>query len=573
MTDYKISLSGKNGIIEGPRAPQFFDLSRGLPGRRKWVGGRLVFEPSRANLECISRAGLKLIWDSTIHSRVAELKSVIADEALARRVKESPPTAVEWQFKTEPYQHQLTAFALCKDRKYFGLFLEMGLGKTKVIIDAAAYKYERDEIDTLIVLSPNGVHRQWVDEQVPIHLPDRIPHKASYYAAYMRKAEEEQWNATLVYRAGLRILSFNIETLQSKKGHAIIERILKSGRCMLVIDESVRIKEGSAARTNNALKLAPLAVCRFIMSGAPVTQGVEDLFTQLNFLHQDVMGYSSFYTFRDHFCVMGGFEGKEVTGYRNMEEFTDRLALHAIRETKSNCLDLPEKIYVRKEVDLTDEQKKHYATMKKEAYAAMDSGELVTADIALLKVLKLQQITSGFLNDIDQETGKLIKRHEFPSRRAQVCADLIEEAQGKVIVWARFHYDLEQISAELTKRKIKFVEYSGRVTDEGDRADALDRFKNGDAKVMIGTARAGGTGLNLTVASTMIYYSNNFSADDRWQSEDRIHRIGQDRGCVYIDLVAKGTVDGHILSALRKKEDIARMSVGAIQHMISAEAA
>jgi hypothetical protein len=570
--EFRIGHDGRNALMTGPQCPTFLDISRGMPGRRRWVGNTLVFEATRANVEYLRRAAVTLVWDDSIQSTLHGLKTLEQAEADTRAMKHQPPEASNWVFKTKPYQHQRTAFSLCKDREFFALFMEMGTGKTKVIIDVAGYKYCNGQIDQVIVLAPNGVHQQWVEQQVPIHMPDDIPHSAAAYAAYMRKAEKAVWDKATAYDAGLRILTFNIETLSAPRGVKLLENLMAGRRTMLVIDESVRIKDISAARTKNALALAKHATCRFIMSGAPVTQGIEDLFTQLKFLNTDILGYSSFYTFRDHFCTMGGFEGKSIVGYRNVDELVSRLELHSFRVTKNECLDLPAKIYVTREVELTDEQKVMYQSMQDQAFAAIKSGAIVDATNAMVKVLRLQQILSGFLNETDPSNPGVTTQHEFKSNRPKVGVDVVEEAQGKVIVWCRFHYDIVALTAEFKRRGIKWVEYSGRVDDEG-RSAAINAFMTDPTvKVFIGTARAGGTGLNLTVANTMVYYSNDFSADTRWQSEDRIHRIGLKGTATYIDIVSRCTIDIRITQALRRKKGIANMALNELAELLAPEA-
>jgi SNF2 family DNA or RNA helicase len=303
-------------------------------------------------------------------------------------------------------------------------------------------------------------------------------------------------------------------------------------------------------------------VARIIATGTPITEGIEYLYGQLSFLSEDILGYDSYTTFTAQYCMKGGFENKQIVGYRNTEEISRKLSQHGLILKKKDCVDLPDKIHMNTFVELTKEQRQAYKEMRANAMILLSDTEAVTAANAMVQILKLQQILCGFSRDDD---GNLV---EYPNNRVGACIDAVEAATGKVIVWARFHYDLDQLGAALKKAGVKFVEYSGRIDSDVKEKNKTAFMTDPSVKVFLGTPRSGGTGLNLTIASTQVFYSNEFSAESRWQAEDRIHRIGQTVAPTYIDLMVPGTVDERIATALKAKHNVAHMMAEQVKAML-----
>lgn len=548
-----IQLEGKAGKISGHWNHTLLDVIRNMPGFKRWKDYVVSFEMTGANLEYLTSALPEAIWTPEAKAERDRMIVLRRQEEETRNAKlnELPAEAFKFPFKTKPMDHQARAFMLSREQKAFGYFMEMGTGKSKVIIDNAAFLFSRSEVDLLLVTAPNGVHRQWVDEQLPAHMPEWTGYKAAFYESGMSKKRMAELEAVMAFRNGLAVVTMNIEALSHKSGEAFLKRVLQRGRVLWAVDESTRISKPSSQRTKACLRLAPLAAYRRIASGAPVTKGVEDLYTQLMFLDPDILGFSSFYTFRNRYCVMGGWEAKQIVSYRNVDELQRRLDGWTYRITKADCLDLPEKVYVTRTVLLSEEQKKHYENLKTEFITWIEGGE-VDANLAITRLMRLQQVVCGFL---PTENGVIQIDKQNP--RIEALMEILEQAQGKVIVWARFKEDVRMIREALNKKKIAHVTYTGADSSE-ERAAAKERFMTDpDCSVWVGNAAAGGIGLNLVVANTMVYYSNEFNADVRWQSEDRIHRIGQKNTATYIDLVAEKTVDVKILKALKNKKSVA----------------
>ncbi len=561
ITDYP---KGRNAaVITGHLNAQVYDVLRDMPGRKKMVGGDMVFEKTRTNIEYLqeveARNGLNILWDLKERLESLEQLQEIEKDAIAlHKDPELPPEAFKFQYKTQPMKHQEKAFRLARDREAFGHFLEQGLGKTKVILDEAAYLWSQGKIDTLLVLAPNGVHAQWVNDQLPIHLPDFVKNESLVYTSNHTKAFLKEVDKVVRSEGVLRVIAVHHQAMQGKKGVDFVRMVLSGGRCMWVIDESHCIKTPGTARTKAVMRLRNLADYRRILTGTPVTQGVEDLFTQLKFLHDDVHGFSSFSTFKARYCISVPVYGHNVSrfatqivGYKNLDDLKTRMDPWVIRLTAKECLDLPERTYSTREVEITPEQRRLYRDIADEMITQMDTGQIVSMEQAITRVLRLQTILCGHLKDDDDVV------HDVPTNRVKSVVEIIEQMEGKLVLWARFHKDIDNLTAAL--KKYNPVSWDGRTSIE-DRGLAKQTFLNDpECRVFIGNQGAAGTGLDglQTVCHTMVYFSNNFKASDRWQSEARLHRMGQQGTVNVIDLVTPNSVDGHILKALKNKQDVA----------------
>ena len=539
---------GKYCIIESRLEGDTFEKLSSLPGFKRWIGRDLLFDPTGANIERIHKFFPNAKWNDdalpALNKYIENLKAL--EET--RKFKEKPlPTNDDYAFKTKPFEHQRKAFYMSRDKKEFALLMEQGTGKTKVIIDNAAYLYANGEITSLIVIAPNGVHRNWIKE-IETHLPDWCPYKSFYYSAGMNQKRKDNFEDTLIASMDLRIFTFNVEAFVSPNAIKLINRILVSGRVMLVVDESSRIKRPGAKRTKMITKFGKSAEYKRILTGTPVTKGAEDVYAQFKFLNPQILGYDSFYSFRARYCIMGGFENRQVVSYNNLEELTRNIEGHSFRVLKKDCLDLPDKIYQRYYVEMTANQIKLYNNIKKSFIAEFEGQEL-SAPEAVTRLLRMQQILCGWF---PSEEG--IKPIDAKNPRMQALKDILSDIDAKVIIWARFKADLKAIESELGSLA---VSYHGEENAD-DREAAVSAFQN-DPKIkyFIGNPQSGGTGLTLTAADYAIYYSNSFDLEQRMQSEDRCHRIGTKNNITYIDIEARKTVDSKIIQALREKKNIA----------------
>ena len=436
---------------------------------------------------------------------------------------------------------------MARDKKSFALLMEQGTGKTKVIIDNASYLYSKGEITSLVVIAPNGVHRNWLRE-VKTHMLEWCLNESFYYSSNMTKKRIAEFDE--VYTAGncLKIFTFNVEAFTSPKAIYYMNKILLANKVMLVVDESSRIKRPGAKRTKIITKFSKQADYKRIMTGTPVTKGAEDVYSQFRFLDPQILGYDSFYSFKAQYCIMGGFENRQVVSYQNIDELTRNIEGHSFRVLKKDCLDLPDKIYQRHYVEMTPKQKQLYQNLKKSFVAELE-GQTVEAPEAITRLLRLQQILCGWF---PSEQG--VEKIEEKNPRIEALKEILSDIDSKVIIWARFKADLRAIERALGDLA---VSYHGDVTTDA-REVAVDRFQN-DPKIkyFIGQPQSGGIGLTLTAADYAIYYSNSFDLEQRMQSEDRCHRIGTKNNVTYIDIETRGSVDTKIIKALRAKKNIA----------------
>ena len=461
---------------------------------------------------------------------------------------------IKYKFKTKPYDHQITALQKSWNKKEYAWFMEMGTGKTKVAIDNIGILNQQNLIDTAIIVAPKSVYLNWEDE-IANHLSNEIPY--SIYSWNKSKKDIDTKN--------LKVYLINTEALSHKSGVLFVKEILtKNLKSIFIIDESTSIKNQGASRTKNILKLSQLALYKRILTGSPVTKSPLDLYTQCAFLSPELLGFSSFYSFRARYAVMDAVHvGNQryihvPKYYVNLDELNSKLRTFSYRVRKDECLDLPEKIKQLRTIQLTTEQRSVYNNLKEKAIAIMQD-ESVSFTVKLVELLRLHQITNGFLKT---DEGNIKEFEENP--KMDELLNILEQIEGKAIIWANYVHNIESITSKLIELygKNSVVNIYGDV-DAVKRKEAVHRFQNDpECKFFVGNPSTGGFGLTLTAASYVIYFSNNYNYEIRIQSEDRAHRIGQNKNVTYIDIVAKDSVDFHIMKALQNKLQISNKTLG-----------
>lgn len=485
---------------------------------------------------------------------------------------------IDYAFKTVPFDHQRKVFLRSREEEAFALLMEQGTGKSKVIIDTAAWLYSKDLIDIVLVIAPNGVHRNWIINEIPAHCPDYIDYKSAWYASSLKKKERAELEKAINHKE-LRFIAINIEALATKKGIEFCRDLVMNGNAMVIIDESTTIKNPKAMRTKAVLKIADHAKYRRILTGTPVTQGPLDLYTQFCFLDPAILDAGSYYAFRNRYAILKEMRTSArsfmvVDKYVNLDELEEKIAGHSFRALKTDCLDLPDKLYQKRYVELSKNQKRLYDELKKEVVVEMGTHSL-SISMAMIRFLRMQQIIGGFFQpdievDFDENMNPIISDKLPPQKidqknpRCESLIDLLENTQGKVIIWARFRAEIEEIRKRISEvfGPRSYVEYHGGV-ENARRSENIENFQNNDStRFFIGHVQAGGKGLTLHAATTVVYYSNDFSLENRLQSEDRAHRIGQTKNVTYIDFVASETMDEKIVQVLREKKNIADLITG-----------
>ena len=470
-----------------------------------------------------------------------------------------------YKFKTKPYDHQIKALEKSWAQESYGLFMEMGTGKSKVLVDNIAMLYDRGAIRGALIVAPKGVYKNWDQIEFPVHMPEHVEYTKVLWEANITKKKQFELDTLFNDKGDLKILIMNVEAFSTEKGldfaHSFLNIFL--GRALIGIDESTTIKNPTAKRTKNILKLRNLAKYRRILTGSPVTKSPLDLYSQCEFLDPFHLGHSSYYSFSARYAHMldrnfGGRRVQIVGSYRRLDELSEKLEKFSYRVLKEECLDLPPKIYMRRTVELTSEQKKVYAQMKQMALAMLDDKVMSTVNV-MTQLMRLHQVTCGHFKADDKTITHL------KNNRLDELMSLLDEVEGKVIIWANYVEDIKKIVETLKKvyGDDSTVEYHGSV-DSTLRQDNIAQFqqKNGPTRYFVGNAQTGGYGITLTAANTVVYYSNNYDLEKRLQSEDRAHRSGQTGSVTYVDLIAEGTIDEKIVKSLRSKINIANEIMG-----------
>jgi SNF2 family DNA or RNA helicase len=467
---------------------------------------------------------------------------------------------MNYKFKSKPFAHQSKALEMSWDKEVFAYFMEMGTGKSKVLIDNIAMLFNVGKINGALIIAPKGVYKNWFDSEIPSHMPDYVEKKVGLWRTDPNAKDLKPLFST---GAELHILIMNVEAFSTKKGVLFAHKFLSCHNALISIDESTTIKNPNAKRTKSILSLKPLSKFRRILTGSPVTKSPLDLFSQCQFLDPWLLNQSSYYAFRTRYAVcrkinVSGRQVEIVVGYRNLGELSEKIKPFSYRVLKDDCLDLPPKTYTKRIIELSDEQKKVYKTMKEKAIAFLN-GKMVSTATVITQLMRLHQITCGHFTSDDGDV------QEIKNNRIDQLMEILEEVEGKAVIWAHYRYDIKKIVEAISKKygENSVVTYYGD-TSTDDRQKAITKIQDKDSPVrfIVGTPQTGGYGITLTGASTMIYYSNGYDLEKRQQSEARIDRIGQEKPMTYIDIIAEGTVDDKIVQSLRKKVNIATEIMG-----------
>jgi len=469
---------------------------------------------------------------------------------------------MNYKFKTKPYKHQLTALEKSWNKETYAYFMEMGTGKTKVLIDNMSMLYDKGKIDGALIIAPKGVVKTWYEQEIPTHLPNHIENVTVLWQPNITKQQETKLNNLFALNMHLHIFVMNVEALSTDKGVQFAEKFLRSHKTLMAIDESTTIKTPTAKRTKNIINLGRAAKYRRIMTGSPVTKNPLDLYTQCEFLDPYLLDFTSYYAFRNRYAEMKtmhlrGRSIQVVDEFKNLAELSETLKGFSYRVLKEDCLDLPPKNWIKRYIILSKEQQRVYDQMKKTALATLN-GKVTSTMTVITQLMRLQQITCGHFVADDGTT------QEIKNNRITELMNVLDEIEGKAIIWGHWQKDIQNIVSEIEKihGPGSVVDYYG-LTPQEDRQDNIRKFQSDPkCRFMVGTPSTGGYGITLTAANTVIYYSNGYDLEKRLQSEDRAHRIGQKKNVTYIDIIAEKTVDEKIVKSLRDKINIASEVLG-----------
>jgi SNF2 family DNA or RNA helicase len=469
---------------------------------------------------------------------------------------------MNYKFKTKPYAHQLTALEKSWNKENFAYFMEMGTGKTKVLIDNISMLYDKGKIDGALIIAPKGVVKTWYEQELPTHLPNHIENVTVLWQSHMTKTQREKLESLFEIETAFHILIMNVEALSTDKGVQFASKFINSHKTLMAIDESTTIKNPTAKRTKNIINIGKHSKYKRIMTGSPITKNPLDLYSQCEFLDPWLLDFTSYYAFRNRYAEMKtmhlrGRSIQVVSEFKNLGELSDIVKQFSYRVLKEDCLDLPPKVFIKRYVTLTPDQKRLYQQMKEQALAILN-GKVTTTMTVLTQLMRLHQITCGHFTADDGSTQAV------ESNRLNELINILEDIDGKVIIWANYQLSVGEIIQKIIKvfGEDSYVHYYG-LTSQDDRQDNIRKFQNDPkCRFLIGTPQTGGYGITLTQANTVIYYSNGYDLEKRLQSEDRAHRIGQKKTVTYIDLISENTVDEKIVKALRDKINIASEVMG-----------
>jgi SNF2 family DNA or RNA helicase len=469
---------------------------------------------------------------------------------------------MKYKFRLKPYKHQLTALEKSWNKQNYAYFMEMGTGKTKVLIDNMSMLYDKGKIDGALIIAPKGVVKTWYEQELPAHLPEHIENVTILWQSNITKSQQEKLDSLFEIETALHILVMNVEAFSTDKGVKFAAKFLNSHKTLMAVDESTTVKTPTAKRTKNIIDLGKYAKYKRILTGSPVTKNPLDLYSQCEFLDPYLLDFTSYYAFRNRYAEMKtmhirGRSIQVVNEFKNLGELSDTLGNFSYRVLKEDCLDLPDKIFTKRHISLTPDQFKVYQQMKKQAIAVLN-GKVTSTMTVLTQLMRLHQITCGHFTADDGTTQLL------PNNRISELMNILEETEGKAIIWANYQRDVNQIIQAIVKEygEESVVDYYG-LTPQDDRQENIKKFQNGDeCRFLVGTPQTGGYGITLTKANTVIYFSNGYDLEKRLQSEDRAHRIGQKKAVTYIDIICEDTVDEKIVKALREKINIASEVLG-----------
>ena len=318
---------------------------------------------------------------------------------------------MNYKFKTKPYKHQLTALEKSWNRETFAYFMEMGTGKTKVLIDNLAMLYDKGKIDSALIIAPKGVIKTWYEQEIPTHLPNHIENVTVLWQSNINKKQKEKLDTLFETSGDLHILIMNVEAFSTEKGVKYAESFLNSHRCLMAVDESTTIKTPTAKRTKNIISIGSKARYRRILTGSPVTKNPLDLYSQCEFLSPWLLNFASYYAFRNRYAEMKtlnirGRSIQVVDKFKNLGELSEQLKGFSYRVLKEDCLDLPEKNWTKRQITLSADQRKIYTQMKETALAHLN-GKVTSTMTVLTQLMRLHQITCGHFTADDVTTQEI----------------------------------------------------------------------------------------------------------------------------------------------------------------------
>ena len=497
-----------------------------------------------------SRPNALYIKDTFDHTEITDSAAITIGALTTRVSTEKFPESYQFHPDFPPMDHQMNALDDAWGKDAYALFFQMRLGKTYTAINLAFARYHHAQIDQLLVICPTPIKSVWKKEIGKFNTID--DHQVQILESGKKLAP---WNLGVMHT-----LVVGVEALSLGGAYKHALSFAKQGTTMCVIDESSRIKNFKSKRTEKCVILGGNCDYRMILTGTPVTQGIHDLYSQFEFLDARIIGQKSFYTFRNRYMIMGGFEGRQIMGYKNAKQLIDLVEPYSSVVKTIEVYDLVESDPIPRVIQPSPEQKAHFIELKQLMVTAFGDEVLETKTI-LERMTRFQQINGGFFpfpngkdNKGDTIWGsKPLKRNP----KLDELENMLDEiGESSTIIWARYVPEIEAIATMLRKNGKEVRTFYGATSDE-DREIAKEDFQAKKAQFFVGNQTVGGMGQELSAADVMIYYSNTFSYEDREQSMARWQAMIRKTGCLIIDLVLNTLIDKSIMLAQEKKGSMA----------------
>lgn len=479
-----------------------------------------------------------------------------------QRMTAEPKPLVEYPVKATLFRHQIRAANMAMlvftnsptPSAGFGLLFEMGCGKTLTAIAIMGALYQQDKIRRVLVVAPSSVCSVWPHDLdsfagFPYDVEVMLGEKKKRLDALQRLIQPER-------RRKLEIAVINYE---STHRDGIFEALSDYAADLIICDESQRIKTHTAAQSKAMHRLGDAARYKLILSGTPVQNNAVDLYSQYRFLDPAVFG-TNFYAFRNRYCIMGGYCNRQIVDYQHMEQLIKKEHSIAYRVTKKECLDLPQQTFEKRYVRFDAKEQRLYEQIQKSSVVELEGGDSITATIVLTKLLRLMQLTGGYIKTDDADNAQQVGTSKLDAL-SDILDDYVLETGQKLVIFARFRPEIDAIEKLLKKKGIQYGSIYGEVSME-DRGKIVEDFQqNPETKVFVAQIQTAGLGITLHAASVAVFYSLDYNYANYAQALARIHRIGQHEPVTYIHLLVENSIDDKVLAALEKKEDIARSIV------------
>lgn len=565
----ELNIEGNKAVLSGKSDKRLIQFGTEIEGRKVFTKAGFSFEPTPHNLERFRAIFPEIPFSDPGARKEFEGNLPRMVEGVGLDASEYNPT---YRPKTSAYDHQRRCYekaldALRSNVSAFAILMEQGTGKTKVAIDLFGTMWCAREITAVLIITIKGVHHQWIDEAIPEHMGDPVPWSGWAWKKKTRNFLPEE----LTKNDKLRFLSINIDAIKSSDCEKIVHEFIRAhnGRVFCIIDESNVIQNAFSARSKKAREIGMMCRYRMIMTGTPIAKNLTDEWAQFLWLDERIIGHRYLTTFKKKYCVTATDkdDNEFIVGSKNEIELFGRLEPYQFRVTKEEELDLPPKVYDKVYFELSNEQWKHYSELREKFLTELENGTIATVANAAVLMTRLQQITCGYIVNEDRE---VVRFKENP--RLETLNMVRGNRSGKKVIWCRYNDDIAQIMESLGGCA---VSYWGGTSDK-DRKIAKERIiEDPTITDIVANPSAMGTGTDglQKVIRTSIYYSNSFNYLHRAQSEDRTHRIGMKGTCLYIDLIARRSVDLRLLKNLAGKKSLSDLMLDDIRKMLITEEA